>query len=314
MAEYKYINVQEKAEGLPDGVTVVRFTNPPLHTITEKGLGELAHFLSGVKRACDAGESTIRVLVFTGGAEATAANVFVRSYDVGELSDTASGNKSDGDGGTSTSGSGEVAANFHAVGLALESMPLITVAAINGLAMGGGCELTLACDFRLMSDSCPGYGLPETSIGILPGGGGTQRLARLLGTAKALDLILHSKLLKPAAALEAGMVHRVFPASSFDASWKAFVADLASRAPVALAASKISIQQGVKMPLEKGLELEAYEFGKTMKSEDARQAMANVAQTHGKTANGRGGKYKGATDPGFAWSSRYPAAKVRSKL
>lgn len=300
--------------GLPAGVTVVRFNYPPLHTITHSGVQELAHFLSRMKRECDAGESTTRVLVLTGGEKASAANVFIRSYDVGELASAASG----GGGGASNSdfNGTEVPSNFHDIGLALESMPIITVAAINGLAMGGGCELTLACDFRLLSDACPGYGLPETSVGILPGGGGTQRLARMLGTAKALDLILHSKLLKPNDALDVGMVHRVFPAGSFDESWKDFVADLAMRAPVALAASKICIQQGVQMSLQDGLALEASEFAKTMRTEDAKKAMASVAQTHGKTDNGKGGAYKGATDPGFLWDSTYPAVggSAKSKL
>lgn len=303
---YKYLNIEHAPDGLV-GVTVVRFVNPPLHTITLSGALELSHFLSDLQSELDAGTSNTRVLVLTGGAEAKAANIFVRSYDVGELSASASGRPP-------TSSSGRPVENaFHAVTLALEAMPLITVAAINGLAMGGGCELTLACDFRLLSDKCPGYGLPETSVGVLPGGGGTQRLARMLGTAKAMDLIIHSKLLKPADALAVGMVHRVFPAADFEKEWRNFASDLAHRAPVALAASKICIQQGVQLSLEEGLKLEG-EFRKCMKSDDAKQALANVAYNKAGGSLGvdvrEGGKYKSATDPGFVWASKYPAARL----
>ena len=162
---------------------------------------------------------------------------------------------------------------MHQLCLRLERLPAVTVAGINGSAAGGGCELSLACDFRLLADGPFLYGLPETSVGIIPGAGGTQRFARLLGNARALDLILHAQLLLPAQALELGLVHRLYPADSFRAEVAAFAADLASRAPIALAAAKRAIHQGSQVSLEQGLAVEQECFAKTMSSKDAAGAM-----------------------------------------
>ena len=142
------------------------------------------------------------------------------------------------DAGTPASaGSGDLH-DFHRLALALEALPLPTVAAINGSAAGGGFELALACDFRLACAGEHRLGLPETSVGIIPGAGGTQRMARLLGTAAALDLVLHAALLTPEEALARGLVHRVFEADRFAEETVAFARDLASRAPLALRAAE----------------------------------------------------------------------------
>jgi enoyl-CoA hydratase len=152
-------------------------------------------------------------------------------------------------------------------------MDAITIAAINGNAAGGGCEITLACDFRLMMDGEYRYGLPETSVGIIPGAGGTQRLARLLGTAKALDLILHAKTMPPTTALQLGLVHRLYPEESFHAEVDAFVEDIVNRAPVALVAAKHAIHQGIHLPMEEALALEQEQFGKASNTKDAAGVM-----------------------------------------
>jgi enoyl-CoA hydratase len=163
----------------------------------------------------------------------------------------------------------------------------VTIAALNGNAAGGGCELSLACDFRLMADGPYRYGLPETGVGIIPGAGGTQRMARLLGTARALDLVLHGTLLTPAQALEVGLVHRVYPPSEFRAEVARFAENLAARAPIALAAAKRAIRAGAEQPrLEDGLAIEQEEFGRTMRSKDAAGAMR--AWLEGKTYTWQG--------------------------
>src|SRR5262249_55835244 len=148
-----------------------------------------------------------------------------------------------------------------------------TIAALNGNAAGGGCELALACDFRLCADGPFRLGLPETSVGIIPGAGGTQRFARLFGTARALDLILHATLLSPTEARAAGLVQRVFPAREFRAEVRTFAADLAARAPLALAAAKRAIRAGAELPLADGLALEQDEFERTLRSQDAAGAL-----------------------------------------
>jgi enoyl-CoA hydratase len=129
-----------------------------------------------------------------------------------------------------------------------------------------------ACHFRIATKDAK-VGQPEVLLGIIPGAGGTQRMARLLGTARALDLILHAALLTPGEALAAGLVHRVFPAAEFPAEVRRFVADLAARAPIALAAAKRAIRAGVELPLTDGLALEQEQFERTLRSKDAAGAM-----------------------------------------
>jgi enoyl-CoA hydratase len=127
-----------------------------------------------------------------------------------------------------------------------------------------------------MDDDSYRLGLPETGVGIIPGAGGTQRYARLLGTAKAIDLILHGQLLAPKDALAAGLVHRLIPVEGFRDSVHAFASVLAGRAPIALAAAKRAIYEGSELSLEDGLATEQREFDRTMSSEDAAGAMKNL--------------------------------------
>jgi enoyl-CoA hydratase/carnithine racemase len=242
-------------------VATVTLSNPPRHTLTADGVAGLHRAMDQIEQ-----DEALRVLVLTGGGE----GVFVAHYEVGELADAAEAGSArdarpgEGDGGLHP---------FHALCLRLEALPAITVAALNGNAAGGGCELSLACDFRLLADGPYHYGLPETSVGIIPGAGGTQRFARLLGTARALDLILHARLLTPAEALALGLVHRVFAEASFRAEVDAFVADLAARAPIALRAAKRAIRRGAELPLAEGLAVEQNAFARTMRSKDAAGAM-----------------------------------------
>ena len=209
-------------------------------------------------------DDSVRVLVLTGGGE----GVFIAHYEVGELAAGAEAQAG------APSSEGEVRLHpMHQLCLRLERMSAVTVAALNGSAAGGGCELSLACDFRLMADGDFAYGLPETSVGIIPGAGGIQLFSRLLGTARALDLILHARLLSPAEALDLGLVHRVFEAADFEREADAFARDLAGRAPIALAAAKQAIHRGVALELADGLAVEQRCFGRTMRSKDAAGAM-----------------------------------------
>jgi enoyl-CoA hydratase len=242
------------------GIATLAHANPPRHTLTAQGVRELHAALDAFE-----GDPSLRVLVLTGAGE----GVFVAHYEVGELADAAEASG----GARAPSAAPRRLHPFHELCLRLERLPAPTLAALNGNAAGGGCELALACDFRLMADGNFHFGLPETSVGIIPGAGGTQRLARLLGTARALDLILHARLLAPREALELGLVHRVFPAERFREESRAFAADLAGRAPIALAAAKRAIRSGAELPLAEGLALEQEEFERTLRSKDAAGAM-----------------------------------------
>jgi enoyl-CoA hydratase/carnithine racemase len=241
-----------------DGVLVCTLSNPPRHTLVAAALGEMHTLLDTLVRRSD-----VRVLVFTGAA----ADVFIAHYEVGELAESSQRQQS----GT-TPAPAELHA-FHRLLLALQDAPFVTIAAVNGNAAGGGFEFALGCDFRLQKAGDYRLGLPETNVGIIPGAGGTQRYARLLGTAKALELILHGQLLDPAEALALGLVHRVLPAEGYRDAVLVYARNLAGRAPVALAAAKRAIHQGSELPLTDALRLEQAQFARCMASRDAAVAM-----------------------------------------
>ena len=159
---------------------------------------------------------------------------------------------------------------FHRVTLALEEMPKIFIAAINGHAMGGGLELALACDFRYAAEGSYKLGLPEIALGLFPGGGGTQRLARLIGRARALELIVTGDLLGPAQAAELGIVDRIVPADALQKEVEALAAKLASGPTQAIGAAKLAIYQGLDAPLRAGLEIERTCHRWVSATEDAR--------------------------------------------
>jgi enoyl-CoA hydratase/carnithine racemase len=243
------------------GVVTLVHANPPRHTLTAAGVRELSQQLDALEQ-----DAALRVLVLTGCGE----GVFIAHYELGELAAAA---EASGRSAAPTPAARPRLHPFHELCLRLERLSVPTVAALNGNAAGGGCELALACDFRLLADGPFRFGLPETSVGIIPGAGGTQRMARLLGTARALDLILHAALLTPSEALAAGLVHRVFAAAEFPGEVRRFAADLAARAPIALAAAKRAIRAGIELPLADGLALEQEQFDRTMRSKDAAGAM-----------------------------------------
>lgn len=206
--------------------------------------------------------------MFTGAGE----DVFIRHYEVCELSaaaDVAQGNEQPNEKRAPRPGLREVI-------LKLESMNAITIAAINGSTMGGGLEFALGCDFRLQRQGNYHLGLPETNVGILPGGGGTQRLARLLGVAKTLDIILLGQVYGPEQALELGVVSRILSQENFKHEVEEFADMLAKRAPLALANAKRAIREGSQLNLEDGLKREAELFGELIASEDAAVAMKAV--------------------------------------
>ena len=169
--------------------------------------------------------------------------------------------------------------HFHKMLLRLRDIEAIVIAGINGNTAGGGCEFSLGCDLRIMSEGPYAIGLPETSVGILPGGGGTQRLARLIGSSRALDLILHARLLSPQEAFEFGLINKLVPHERFREALMIYCLDLASRAPIALRQVKKIIHHGLDKTLEEGLLMEQEAFDVTMRSNDAAKAMRSMLDT-----------------------------------
>ena len=241
-------------------------SNPPTHTLTSSGVNEIHEFLDQIEKRDD-----LRVLAFTGDGE----NVFIKHYEVGELANTAERNletKKD------KQDPKELHA-FHTMLLRLRDLDAIVVAGINGNTAGGGCEFSLGCDLRIMADGNFLIGLPETSVGILPGGGGTQRLSRLIGSSRALDLILHAQLLSPKEAFDLGIINKLVSEASFNQELISYCEDLSNRAPIALQQVKKIIHQGLEMTLEESLLVEQKAFDVTMNSKDAARAMRALLNT-----------------------------------
>ena len=241
-------------------------SNPPTHTLTSSGVNEIHTFLDQIEKRDD-----LRVLAFTGDGE----NVFIKHYEVGELANTAERNletKKD------KQDPKELHA-FHTMLLRLRDLDAIVVAGINGNTAGGGCEFSLGCDLRIMADGNFLIGLPETSVGILPGGGGTQRLSRLIGSSRALDLILHAQLVSPKEAFDLGIINKLVSEANFNQELISYCEDLSNRAPIALQQVKKIIHQGLEMTLEESLLVEQKAFDVTMNSKDAARAMRALLNT-----------------------------------
>ena len=253
--KFKHLRVVDEGQ-----IVTCYLSNPPTHTLTAEGVIEIHKFLDIMEAKKD-----LRVLAFTGDGD----EVFIKHYEVGELAETAEKNLNK----TQVNSDPKELHGFHRMLLRLRDLEAIVIAGINGNTAGGGCEFSLGCDLRIMSDGDYKIGLPETSVGILPGGGGTQRLARLIGASRALDLILHARLLTPHEAESFGIINKIIPHKNFHEGLNHYCQDLANRAPIALSQVKKIIHKGLDMTLEEGLLLEQKAFDITMNSEDAAQAM-----------------------------------------
>jgi len=204
--------------------------------------------------AAAAADPGVGVLVLTGAGD----KAFVAGADIRDLS-------------TQTPGGGDAYSRAgQAVFDRLERLGKPSLAAINGYALGGGLELALACTLRIAADTAR-VGLPETTLGIIPGYGGTQRLARLIGPGRAMEMILTGEMIDAREAHRIGLVNRVVPAAELAASADALARTLLARGPVALRLAMQAIQQGLDMSLADGQRLEAALFGLICSTEDMRE-------------------------------------------
>ena len=167
-------------------------------------------------------------------------------------------------------GSIEVAEAVASISRAMQSVaeiPVPTIAAINGVALGGGFELALACDIRIASTTAT-MGLPETTLAIIPGGGGTQRLPRIAGESRAKELIFTGRRISAGDALQYGILHEVTAPDELRLRAQAIARQIASNGPVAMRAAKEAIVRGLGMPLVQGLALELEMYGRTVGTQD----------------------------------------------
>jgi enoyl-CoA hydratase len=248
-------HLQTRREG---ATLVVTITNPPRNFLNAGIVAELHALADEV-----AEQEDVRAVVVTGGVE----GIFITHYSVNELSGA-----SDVARQRDSFGAGDELHGMHKMLLRLQSLPQPVIAAINGVAMGGGCELSLACDFRYMARGGV-IGLPEVRVGILPGAGGTQRMTRLIGAAKALELMLFGDTVDADTAERIGLVHRALDPAELLPQALALAAELAKRPPLSIALIKQCVLQGSEMPLLDALRFEQDAFWKTMRSEDASRLM-----------------------------------------
>jgi enoyl-CoA hydratase len=204
-----------------------------------------------------AGEPNLRCLVITGGGE----KAFIAGADIGELAKL------------TPLDAREHARRGQQVLDRIESLPIPSIAAINGFAYGGGLELAMACTLRIASENAR-MGLPETSLGIIPGYGGTQRLARLVGTAKAYELVLTAdKGLTATEAERIGLVNRVVPAGQALAAAHETAKKIAANGPAACRYALDAIRSGIEMPAAEGRLFEATLFGLCAATTDMKEGM-----------------------------------------
>ncbi|WP_396624834.1 enoyl-CoA hydratase/isomerase family protein [Luteitalea sp.] len=235
-----------------DAVRVLTITRPEkLNALNRATLAALHARLETL-----AADPALRVLIVTGAG----TKAFVAGADISEFE------------GLTPAEAASYARVGQAVFDRLESLPVPTIAAINGYALGGGCELALACTFRLVADTAR-LGLPETSLGLIPGFGGTQRLARAIGRQQALELILTGRQVDADEAVRLGLALRAVPAATLMDAAQALAAQLAARAPVALRYAREAMAGGLDRPLADGLAAEARLFGLAAATADMREGV-----------------------------------------
>ncbi len=227
----------------PDGVAVLRLERPKLNPLSRSLLGEIG------EAAAELTERPPGAVVVWGGERCFSAGADISEFAGPERAR-------------------EVAGSFHAALGALARVPRMTIAAITGYALGGGLELALACDLRFAAEGAR-LGQPEILLGIIPGGGGTQRLARLLGPGRAKDLVLTGRQVRAEEAIGMGLVDRVVPAEEVFEEACRYAAELAAGAVVAQGLAKRAIDTGLSGGLEEGLALERELFGEVFATKDA---------------------------------------------
>jgi enoyl-CoA hydratase len=210
----------------------------------------------GAAAAQIATDEEVAALIITG----SGPKAFVAGADIGELA------KLDPAAARRTSRRGQSVLN------ALEAMPKPVIAAVNGFALGGGLELALACHLRVVAENAV-LGLPEVSLGIIPGYGGTQRLARLIGPGRALDLILTGRKVKAAEALEMGLANRGVAAGEAVAAARELAGQILANGPLAVAFALQAVREGLESPQDQGQSLEAALFGLLAATADTREGL-----------------------------------------
>jgi len=248
-----------------DGVGTIRLDRPKMNAISFQVQAELLEVATEA-----AADEDVRAVVVYGGER-----LFAAGNDVKEMA------------GLSYSEMAKRVAGVQAAVTAVAEIPKPVVAAVTGYALGGGCELALAADFRIAADDAT-FGQPEVLLGIIPGAGGTQRLARLIGPSKAKDLIVSGRFVKADEALAIGLADRLVPAASVYEEALAWASQFKKAAPYALAAAKTAIDKGLGVDLATGLAIEQQQFAGVFATQDSQTGMASFLENGPGKANFEG--------------------------
>jgi enoyl-CoA hydratase len=233
-----------------NGIGYVTINRPErLNALNRKVIAELDECFEGIQRDGD-----VRVIILTGAGE----KAFVAGADIGEIAAL-----------TSLEGR-ETSARGQRVLDRIENLGKPVIAALNGYALGGGCELAMACALRIASENAR-LGQPEVKLGIIPGYGGTQRLARLIGRGRALELILTGDPVSAQEAYRLGLVNAVVPLPDLIPSCEVLAHKIATNAPLAIKFALEAVQHGLQMTLDEGQFLEANLFGLCCTTEDMKE-------------------------------------------
>ncbi len=233
------------------GVATVTINNPPVNAISKTVRDDLSQCLDEIKA-----DGSIRVVIITG-----AGRAFMAGADIKELPQF-----------RSPETSAELRKAPHKMMGAIEQMPQVTIAAINGLALGGGCEMALACDMRIASEDAQ-LGLPEIRLGLLPGGGGTQRLPRLVGKSIAKEMMFTGEAIGAQEALRIGLVNKIVPAGQALPAAQEMARRIADRSGAVLRLIKEAVDVGCNQSLEEGLATEASAFGRALETDDCAEGI-----------------------------------------
>ncbi len=246
MADKCYYEVNER------GVAVLKINNPPMNALDEPTMRQLE---SAMKKIAD--DDSVKVVVVTGEGP-----TFIVGADINKVKDV------------NTRDEG-IALTSEAQGIInlIENLRKPVIAAINGLCLGGGTELAMACHIRILGDQAQ-MGLPEILLGIMPAFGGTQRAARILGPAMALEVMLTGKFLPAGECARIGLVNRVVSHDTVIDEAMKLAKDLSFKGPLAVAAIIEAVMEGGRMPMAEGLRLESELFGRLAGSEDKKEGIS----------------------------------------
>lgn len=239
-----------------DYIGIITINRPQaLNALNSQVLDELNEVLDSV----DSNET--RALILTGEGDKS----FVAGADIGEMS-------------TLTKAEGETfGKKGNDVFRKLETLEIPVIAAINGFALGGGCEISMSCDIRICSENAI-FGQPEVGLGITPGFGGTQRLARLVGPGMAKQMIYTGRNIKADEAYRIGLVNAVYPQEELMAAAKKMASGIAMQAPIAVRACKKAINDGLDVDMDQAIVIEEKLFGSCFETEDQKMGMGNFLE------------------------------------